>query len=157
MRVALTVPETRRLLSLAGGDAERQHHLRWSQWRRTHQATAKRCHTARRAQRQPPMHRQGHIIRVAGTPTLTEELWARLAPLLPPWQSSRGRPPGAHRPILAGLLWMMRAGVGWREIPTEFGAWQTLYSRYRLWCRDGTWGRIVAALPPTQQEGQLSL
>ncbi len=91
MRVALTVPETRRLLSLAGGDAEQhQHHLRWSQWRRTHQATAKRCHTARRARRQPPLiHRQGHVIRVAGTPTLTEELWARLAPLLSP---SHGQP-----------------------------------------------------------------
>jgi len=41
----------------------------------------------------------------------------------------------------------MRAGVGRREIPVEFGAWQTLYSRYRLWCRDGTWARIIAALP----------
>ena len=148
----MTVPETRRLLGIASRtDAQQRHHLHWSQWRRTHQATAQRCHTARRARRQPPpLHGQGHVVRVAGTPALTEGLWARLAPLLPPCEESRRRPPGAHRPILAGLLWMMRAGVGWREIPAEFGAWQTLYSRYRLWCREGTWARIVAALPSTE-------
>jgi Putative transposase of IS4/5 family (DUF4096) len=155
----LTVPETRRLLGMAGrSDEQQRHQMHWSQWRRTHQAMARRCHAARRARcHPPPVHGQVQVITVAGTPALTQELWARLAPLLPSCAGSRGRPPGAHRPILAGLLWMMRAGVGWREIPVAFGAWQTLYSRYRLWCHDGTWARIVAALPPTQHEGQLLL
>jgi hypothetical protein len=57
---------------------------------------------------------------------------------------------------------MMHTGVGWREILPQFGPRQTLYSRYRLWCRDagaplGEWARIVAALLPVLPEGQLSL
>lgn len=151
MCVALSVPETRRLLHVSDCPAEqRQHHLCWSQWRRTHQATAKRCHAARRARCHPPLvHGQPTVVPVPGTPALSDVLWARLAPLLPR-ENGRGRRPGAHRPIVAGLLWMMRAGVGWREIPVEFGTWQTLYSRYRLWCKDGTWARIIAALPAAE-------
>jgi len=54
--IALTVPEVRRLLLLlaAPEDAEREHHLRWSLWRRRHQAVARRGHRARRAHRPPP-------------------------------------------------------------------------------------------------------
>lgn len=154
MMIPLTVPEARRLLGMAGGTDEQQRpHLRWSHWRRMHQATAKRCHTARRARCHPPPTPAAPApitVPIPGTPALTDALWARLVPLLPPCEGGRGRRPGEHRPILAGLLWMMRAGVGWREIPARFGAWQTLYSRYRLWCRDGTWARIVMALPPTE-------
>jgi transposase len=80
---------------------------------------------------------------------LSDMLWARLVPLLPR-ENGRGRRPGDDRAMCAGLLWMMRAGVGWWEIPVEFGTWQTLYSRYRLWCKDGTWARIIAALPSTE-------
>jgi hypothetical protein len=152
MRVALSVPETRRLVHASGGTTEQQrHYLHWSQWRRRHQATAKRCHAARRARcHLPLMHGQVAVVSVPGTPALSDGLWTRLAPLLPPYEGGHGRRPGLHRPILAGLLWMMRAGMSWREIPGEFGAWQTLYSRYRLWCRDGTWARIIAALSPVE-------
>jgi transposase len=94
---------------------------------------------------------------VPGTPLLTDALWTDLAPLPPPRTGKRGRSPSDHRPILAGLLWMMHRGVGWREIPSGFGPWHTAYSRYQQWCRDGTWERIVASLPPVPPEGQLSL
>ncbi len=73
-------------------------------------------------------------------------LHARIAPLLPPPRARPGRPAGAHRPILGGLLWMMHYGASWRETPAEFGPWQTLYNRYRLWRRDGTWAHIVGPI-----------
>jgi transposase len=44
------------------------------------------------------------------------------------------------------MLWVMHTGAAWREVPSEFGAWQTVYSRYVRWRRDGTWGRILAVL-----------
>ncbi len=156
--IPLTVPETRRLLHMAADTPEQQRHgLHWSHWRRAHQAMAKQCHTIRRAQRAVPTQIAPLTLAVPGTPMLTDTLWVHLAPLLPPRTGKRGRSPSDHRPILAGLLWMMCTGVGWREIPPRFGPWQTVYSRYRQWCRDGTWERIVAAFPPTRYEGQLSL
>lgn len=158
MLIPLTVPETRRLLHLSTDPPERQRRvLHWSRWRRTHQATAKQCHAAQRARRDESPPAATLTVAVPGTPLLTEPLWTDLAPLLPPRAGKRGRSPSDHRPILAGLLWMMRMGVGWREIPPSFGPWHTAYSRYRQWGRDGAWARIVAALPPIQQEGQLSL
>ena len=92
------------------------------------------------------------MMAVPGTPMLTDALWAALAPLLPPRAGKRGRMPSDHRPILDGLFWMMRTGGGWREIPPQFGPWHTVYSRYQQWCRDGTWQRIMAALPPDAHE-----
>ena len=158
--IPLTIPETRRLLHVGTDRPEQQRHaLHWSCWRRTHQATAKRCHAARRACRDGPLPTVPLPLTMAvpGTPLLTDAVWLHLAPLLPPRAGKRGRSPGDHRPILAGLFWMMRTGVGWREILPQFGPWHTAYSRYQHWCRDGTWQSIVAALPPAPYEDQLSL
>ncbi len=158
MLIPLTIPETRRLVNLSTGTPEqRRHGLRWSYWRRAHQATAKRCHAARRARRDVPTRGATRAVGVPGTPLLTDALWVQLAPLLPSRAGKRGRTPSDHRPILAGLFWMMRTGVGWREILPQFGPWHTVYSRYQQWGRDGTWARIVAALPPSLHEDQLSL
>lgn len=149
--IPLTLPETRRLLCLGSAPPEQQRRvLHWSRWRRTHQATAKRWHAARRARRDVAPGAATRTTAVPGTPLLTDALWTHRALLLPPRGGKRGRPPGDHRPILAGLLWMMRTGVGGRAIPPSFGPWHTVYSRYQQWCRDGTWARIVAALPLTR-------
>ncbi len=147
MLIPLTVPETRRLLQISVDTPKRRGHgLRWSYWRRAHQATARRCRAARRARRHLPTG-AATTLAVPGTPLLTEELWARLAPFLPPHHGKRGRLPGNHRPILDGLLWMMGTGRGWRDIPPQFGPWHTIYSRYQQWRRDGTWARVVAIMP----------
>ncbi len=147
MLIPLTVPETRRLLTGGGNAPARQpQRLQWSHWRRRHQATAKRGHVARRMVNTPSVPRTLTAISIPGTPLLTEGWWFHLAPLLPPRHGKRGRLPGDARPILDGLLWMMHTGGGWRGIPSRFGAWHTIYSRYQQWCRDGTWERVVAAL-----------
>jgi hypothetical protein len=146
--IALTVPEVRRLaLALAGPAGEWAQHLRWSRWRRQHQATAARCHAARRARRHPPPPgRAAPIASVPSTPAMTEERWGRVAAQFPPGQSRPGRPAHDHRRLLGGMLWVMQTGAPWREAPAEFGPWQTLYSRYTRWLGDGTWGCILAAL-----------
>jgi len=146
MLIPLTVPETRRLLGESSDAAAQQHRLHWSQWRRRHQATAKRGHVTRRKVNIPSVRGLLTAIPIPGTPPLTEGLWARLAPLLPSPCGKRGRAPGNSRCVLDGLLWMMHTGVGWRGIPSRFGGWHTVYSRYQQWCRDGTWERIVAMM-----------
>jgi transposase len=49
-----------------------------------------------------------------------------------------------HRMVLGGVLWVMRTGASWRDLPDEeFGPWQTIYGRYRKWCEECLWQRIV--------------
>ncbi len=142
------MPETRRLVAaLAAPPAERARLLRWSRWRRAHQATARRGHIARRGRGHTPLAGTGPpVVALLGTPALTNAGWARVVPLLTAKPGRTGRPPRDHRAVVAGILWVMRRGASWREVPPEHGPWQTLASRYQRWRRDGTWARIIGAL-----------
>lgn len=146
------MPEVRRLLLALNEPSDRfGFRLLWSTWRRHHQAVAQRCHTARRARRQPPAATQPPEAGTLATgPELTDDQWARVSPLLPPQRPPVGRPPEDHRTILAGMLWVIRTGATWRELPSAFGPWPTVYSRYRRWRQAGIWQRILAALEPAE-------
>jgi hypothetical protein len=143
----------RRLLLLLSEpeDARRRAGLHWSDWRRRHQARARQGHVARRAARQPLLRPADPPLptMLAGTAPLSDSLWGQIAPLLPPQKPPRGRPSLDHRRLLEGLLWIMRTGVPWREMPAADGSWHTAYSRYQRWCQDGLWDRICAVLHPT--------
>jgi transposase len=77
----------------------------------------------------------------------TDAQWARVAPLLPPRDRSRGgRPPRDPRPIVAGLLWLARTGAAWRDLPAVYGAWISHYRYYHHWTATGLWPRILRAL-----------
>ena len=90
------------------------------------------------------------MLRVSGTGYLTAEKWAQIQPLLPPQQQARGRPANDHHRTLAGMLWVMHSGLAWREVPVQFGPWQTIHGRYQRWIKAGLWQRIVVILhdPP---------
>ena len=74
---------------------------------------------------------------------LTDTAWAAIAPLLPP-DGRRGRPWTEHRKVINGILWKVRTGAPWRDLPEEYGPWQTCYDRFVRWRRDGTWDRLLA-------------
>ena len=76
---------------------------------------------------------------------LTDAQWAALAPLLPA-TPVRGRPPKwTRRQLIDGIRWRIRIGSPWRDVPAEYGPWQTVYGLFRRWQRDGTWEQILAA------------
>ena len=77
---------------------------------------------------------------------LTDQQWAALAPLLPPQQPKTGRPNADHRLVLNGILWKIRTGAPWRDVPERYGSWHTLYSRFRRWRLAGIWDRLFAAV-----------
>ncbi len=54
-----------------------------------------------------------------------------------------GRPTHDHRTILNGILWILRTGAPWRDLPDRYGAWQTVYSRFRRWRRAGLWDDLL--------------
>ena len=81
-----------------------------------------------------------------GRGDLTNDQWARLAPLLPTGIKS-GRPPTwSKRRLIDGIRWRTRTGAPWRDVPARYGPWQTGSGLFRRWQRDGTWRRILTAL-----------
>jgi len=77
---------------------------------------------------------------------LTDARWERLRPLLPPQRARTGRPARDHRQILEGILWVLRTGAPWRDLPQEFGPWQTYATRYYRWVQAGIWTRVLEEL-----------
>lgn len=77
---------------------------------------------------------------------LTNEQWERIQGLLPRPQTKRGRPSQDHRPLLNGILWVLRTGAPWRDIPERYGKWITIYSRFQRWRKSGTWDKLFAQL-----------
>jgi transposase len=77
---------------------------------------------------------------------LTDDQWHRLEPLLPPQKPPVGKPNRDHRTVLNGILWRLRTGAPWRDLPERYGKWETVYSRFRRWQRAGVWDRSLAAV-----------
>ena len=57
----------------------------------------------------------------------TDEVWARIAPLLPENGRRRGGRWRDHREVINGILWKLRTGAPWRDLPKRYGPWQTCY------------------------------
>lgn len=140
--------------------------LDWSRWRRAHQAVATRCHAARltpRSEGALPVEapsRQATLPPALVPRPLSDADWERIRLLLPPQKPSIGRPRHDHRAILSGIFAVVLTGASWREMPAEYGKWETAYKRYRLWCAEGLWQRLLGALdlgaavsPPSTDSG----
>lgn len=84
-------------------------------------------------------------VTVAGRADLTNARCAVLAPLLPVGRRP-GRPPmWSKRQFIDGIWWRTCAGCPWRDVPSVYGPWQTVYGLFRRW-RAGTWRAILTAL-----------
>lgn len=73
-------------------------------------------------------------------------MWARIEPLLPCSDGQRGRPFREHRQVVEGIVYRLRTAVPWRDLPAEFGPWQTVWKRHNRFAKDGTWDRVLTAL-----------
>ena len=78
-----------------------------------------------------------------------DELWEQIEPLIPVKARRRqypGRLPLDNRQALNGILYVLHTGIAWRDLPGEFGPWQTVWKRHRRFAGDGTWDRVLSAL-----------
>jgi transposase len=66
--------------------------------------------------------------------------------LLPPLRPRTGRPARDHRTILDAILWVLRTGAPWRDLPERYGPWSTAWNRFRRWTAAGVWPRVLEAL-----------
>src|SRR5215212_2075039 len=79
---------------------------------------------------------------MVGRGELTDKAWEQIAPLLPE-NDRRGGRWRDHRQVINGILWKLRTGAPWRDLPERYGPWKTAHERLRVWTADGTWERIL--------------
>lgn len=84
---------------------------------------------------------------------LTERQWKRMKTLLPAQKPETGRPSNDHRITINGILWILRTGAPWRDLPSRYGKWQTVSGRFYRWRRSGIWQKILQSL---QQQADAS-
>jgi transposase len=77
---------------------------------------------------------------------LTDAQWERIAPLLPGKKGDPGRSGEDNRRSLEGILWIVRTGAPWRDLPDVFGNWFTVWKRFRRWALKGVFEKVFKAL-----------
>jgi len=78
-------------------------------------------------------------------------MWAQIQAVLPPLKGAMGRPMTDHRRAVEGAIYRYRTGIAWRDLPAEFGPWQTVWKRHHKFSLDGTWDHVLAALQSRAQ------
>ena len=77
---------------------------------------------------------------------LSDAQWERIAPLLPGKKGDPGRSGKDNRLFLEAVLWVVRVGAPWRDLPAEFGAWNSVWRRFHRWSQKGVFEHIFNAL-----------
>ena len=77
---------------------------------------------------------------------LTSAQWARVQPLLPIASKKGGRPGKPDRPMIEAMIWVLRPGAPWRDLPSPYGPWQSVYTRFSRWSQAGVLAMLFEAL-----------
>lgn len=77
---------------------------------------------------------------------MNDRQWNRVKPILPPQKSHTGCPAKDHRMVVNGMLWILRTGAPWRDLPRRYGPWSTVAGRFYHWRKIGLWQRLLEAL-----------
>lgn len=77
---------------------------------------------------------------------ITDRSWDSIEPLLPGTTRDRGVTAKNNRLFFEAVLWKVRVGGPWRDLPPGFGQWNSIFRRFRRWARRGVFERIFEAL-----------
>jgi transposase len=86
---------------------------------------------------------------------LTDKQWIRIEPVISQSackKDSRGRKPRDPREVLNGILWVLRTGAPWRDLPDRYPPYQTCHRRFQHWRKAGVFRRIIEVLAADLQE-----
>ncbi len=86
---------------------------------------------------------------------LTNRQWTLLEPVIPKAcrrPDGKGRPWRDNREVLDGILWILRTGAPWRDLPGRYPPFQTCHRRFQTWVRSGVLEKIVKALSKELEE-----
>ena len=77
---------------------------------------------------------------------LSDSQWERVAPLLPGKDNDPGRTARDNRDFLEAVLWIARTGAPWRDLPAEFGLWNSVFRRFRRWALKNVFEKVFREL-----------
>jgi putative transposase len=77
---------------------------------------------------------------------LSDSQWERVEGLLPGKIGDPGRSGRDNRQFVDGVLWVLRSGARWHDLPERYGKWKTVHTRFSRWAKTGVWERVFAAL-----------
>jgi len=86
---------------------------------------------------------------------LTQQQWNVVSELLPEdpvREDRRGRPWSDRRKVLNGVLWIMRTGAPWKDLPPRYGSHQTVHRRFQNWVRSGVLESVLLAIAQDLRE-----
>lgn len=73
---------------------------------------------------------------------VSDQVWAVIGPLFPQPRGT-GRPPVDTRMVVEAVVWRFRTGSPWRDVPDEYGRWNTVYKCFNRWAGDGVWSEVL--------------
>ncbi|MGF7007863.1 transposase [Aminobacter sp. BE322] len=76
---------------------------------------------------------------------LSEVQWRRIAALLPGKAGDPGRTGSDNRLFVNGVLWVLRSGAHWHDLPERYGKWKTLHKRFSRWSKAKVWERSTTS------------
>jgi transposase len=77
---------------------------------------------------------------------LSDDQYERISPFLPGKDSDPGRTTTDNRLFVEAVLWIARTGSLWRDLPPDFGLWNSVYKRFARWSRTEIWHSVFAEL-----------
>ena len=92
---------------------------------------------------------------------ITNAQWSRIEPIireLTPAKDPRGRPTNDLRQVFNGILWILRTGAPWKDLPQRYPPYQTCHRWFQQWVRQGVFKRIAQELVADLHErGQIDI
>lgn len=77
---------------------------------------------------------------------LSDGQWDRIAPHIIGDERTRGSSGRDDRLFVEAVLWLVRTGAPWRDLPEGFGPWNSVFRRFSRWSQKGVWRRIFEAM-----------
>jgi transposase len=77
---------------------------------------------------------------------LRDDQWKRIARLVPGKVGDPGRSGADNRLFVEAVLWIVRVGAPWRDLPQDFGKWNSVFQRFRRWVQSGVFDQLFEAL-----------
>ena len=88
---------------------------------------------------------------------LTDAQWRRIEGFVPGKAGDPGRTGADNRRFVNAVLWVLRSGAHWHDLPARYGKWKTVHKRFTRWAEAGVWERIFAALTADRDNQYLML
>ena len=94
---------------------------------------------------------------MVGRYELNDTQWDRIKDLLPGKVGDPGRSGRDNRLFVNGVLWVLRSGAPWPDLPERYGKWKSVHTRFARWAKNGVWEGVFKVLTADRKNDYLML